>query len=49
MDKIRTKMGDGTPVVLSQKELMHDLEDGTREASENAEIAALTKEELQHL
>lgn len=49
MRKIRTKMGDGTPVALSQKELMQDLEDGTREASENGEIDALTKEELQHL
>ena len=49
MQKILTKMGDGSPVELSEKELWQDLEDGTQEAAENGEIAPLTKEDLKHL
>ena len=49
MGKIRTRFGDGTPVELSQSELMQDLESGTAEAAERGNIPALSKEELQHL
>lgn len=49
MEKIPTKMGDGTPVELTQKELMQDLEDGTQDAAEGGGIEPLTKEEIQHM
>ena len=49
MAKIRTRFGDGTPVELSESELMQDLEAGTAEAAERGDIPALSKEELQHL
>jgi dimethylamine--corrinoid protein Co-methyltransferase len=49
MERIRTRYGDGSPVELSAKELIQDLEDGTREAAERGNIPALSKEELQHL
>lgn len=49
MAKIRTRFGDGTPVELSESELMEDLESGTADAAERGNIPALAKEELQHL
>jgi len=49
MGKIRTRFGDGSPVELSEADLMQDLENGTAEAAERANIPALSKEELQYL
>jgi len=49
MGKIRTRHGDGSPVELSESEMMRDLEEGTRDAAERGNIPVLTKEELQHL
>ena len=49
MAKIRTRFGDGTPVELSESELMQDLETGTAEAAERGNIPVLSEEELQHL
>ncbi len=49
MGKIFTRYGDGTPVEMSAKELMQDLEDGTSDAAERGDIPALSKEELQYL
>ena len=49
MGKIFTRYGDGTPVEMSAKELMQDLEDGTSDAAERGNIPALSKEELQYL
>jgi dimethylamine--corrinoid protein Co-methyltransferase len=49
MGKILTRYGDGSPVELDEREVIRDLEDGTKEAAERGNIAALSKEELQHL
>lgn len=49
MEKIQTRMGDGSPISLSKSELARDLEDGTNDAAERGRIAPLSKEELQHL
>lgn len=49
MGKILTRFGDGSPVELSQSELMQDLENGTAVAAENGRVPALSAEELQHL
>ena len=44
MTNIMTRMGDGYPVELTESQLMADLEAGTREAAEYAEIDPLSKE-----
>jgi len=49
MGKIATRYGDGTPVEISAKDLMRDLEEGTEDAADRGEIPALTQEELDHL
>ena len=49
MEKIFTRYGDGTPLEMSAKELMEDLENGTQDAAERGNIPALSKEELQYL
>jgi len=49
MTKIRTRYGDGTPLELSERELMADLENGTADAAECGNVPALSSEELQHL
>jgi dimethylamine--corrinoid protein Co-methyltransferase len=49
MEKIFTRYGDGTPLEMSAKELMQDLENGTSDAADRGNIPALSKEELQYL
>jgi len=49
MSKIVTRMGDGFTVERTEAELMKDIEDGTREASERAKVPALSSDEMKHL
>jgi dimethylamine--corrinoid protein Co-methyltransferase len=49
MGKILTRYGDGSPVELSEGDVMRDLEEGTQDAAQRGNIPVLSKEELQHL
>ena len=49
MKKILTRFGDGTPVELSENELMADLEAGTAEAADKGGVAPLSSDELVYL
>ncbi len=49
MGKIFTRYGDGTPVELSESELMEDLRAGTEDAADRGNIPPLTDDELKHL
>jgi len=49
MSKIVSRMGDGFPVELSESELLQDIEDGTLDAAQRAEIPALSDVEQKHL
>lgn len=49
MAKIVTRMGDGFTVERTEAELMKDIENGTREASERAKVPALSSDEMKHL
>ena len=49
MEKIFTRYGDGSPLEMSESDLMADLEAGTADAAERGNIPALNKEELQYL
>lgn len=49
MAKILTRYGDGTPLEMGEKELMQDLEAGTRDAAERGGIPVLDREDLNHL
>ena len=47
--KVRTRMGDGSVVELSEGELKRDLEEGTEDAAERGEIPTLSEDELSYL
>lgn len=49
MGKIHTRLGDGTAIELSEKELRVDLENGTADASERGRIPPLAEDELGEL
>ncbi len=49
MGKILTRMGDGTLTEVSSAELRADLEAGTQDAAESAEVPPLAEDELSHL
>ncbi len=49
MSKFFTRMGDGFGIYLSEEEIRADLEEGTKDAADRAQIPQLTKEELDHL
>lgn len=49
MAKIQTRMGDGFRVEMTETEIRRDIENGTQDAAERAEIAPLTEDEMQHL
>ena len=49
MGKILTRMGDGFPVEMSEKQLMEDLVGGAEDAAECGSIPPLSKEDLQYL
>jgi dimethylamine--corrinoid protein Co-methyltransferase len=49
MAKIFSRTGDGWVTELTEVELMQDIVDGTREASENGNVDPLSDEEMAHL
>ena len=49
MQKIYTRMGDGSVVELSESELKQDLEEGTRDAADRGKISPLSRDELAYL
>jgi dimethylamine--corrinoid protein Co-methyltransferase len=49
MAKIKTRMGDGFPVEMTQSQVMQDLEAGAQDAADRGKISPLSKEELQYL
>lgn len=49
MGKIFTRYGDGTPVELSESEIMEDLRVGTEDAADRGRIPPLSDDELKHL
>ena len=49
MEKIYTRMGDGSVTELSESELKRDLEEGTRDAAERGKIPPLSQDELSYL
>ena len=49
MQKIYTRMGDGSAIELSESELRRDFEEGTRDAEERGKIPPLSENELAYL
>ncbi len=49
MEKILTRLGDGSRIEITEGELMRDLEEGTQNASTVGEIEPLGQDELEHL
>ena len=49
MEKIRTRMGDGSFIELTGGELKNDLEEGTQNAATAGEIDPLSQDEIDHL
>jgi len=49
MGKILTRFGDGIYVELTESELKQDLEEGTRDAADRANVPPLSEEELKYL
>jgi len=49
MSKIPSRLGDGWPTELDSAELRMEIEDGTRQASDQGNISPLNEDELQHL
>jgi dimethylamine--corrinoid protein Co-methyltransferase len=49
MGKILTRMGDGSRIEMSEAEIQEDLEAGSQDAAERAEVPPLTDDELKYL
>ncbi len=49
MGKIKTRMGDGFRVEMTEAEVREDLEVGTKDAAERAGVSPLTDDELKYL
>jgi dimethylamine--corrinoid protein Co-methyltransferase len=49
MGKILTRMGDGSRIEMSEAEIQEDLEAGSQDAAERAEVSPLTEDELKYL
>jgi dimethylamine--corrinoid protein Co-methyltransferase len=49
MGKVLTRYGDGTPLEMSEEELMEDLLVGSQDAAERGQIDPLTQSEIEHL
>jgi len=49
VQKIYTRMGDGSVTELSESDLKQDLEEGTRDAAERAKILPLSEDDLRRL
>jgi dimethylamine--corrinoid protein Co-methyltransferase len=49
MGKYFSRMGDGSPIEVTEKEIMADLVEGSEDAADRGKIEPLTKEEYDHL
>ncbi|MCK5551951.1 MAG: [dimethylamine--corrinoid protein] Co-methyltransferase, partial [Deltaproteobacteria bacterium] len=49
MAKVFSRLGDGSPIELTEVELMRDLEEGTADAADRGKIPPLSEEELKYL
>ena len=49
MTKLFSRMGDGYAIELTEGELMRDIEEGTRDASERAKVPPLSNDEIKRL
>lgn len=49
MGKILTRMGDGSRVEMTEAEIRSDLEEGSKDAAERAEVPPLTDDEINYL
>ena len=49
MSKIFTRMGDGSPLEMTEAELRQDIEDGITEAVEKGEVPPLSQDEIEYL
>ena len=49
MSKIFTRMGDGSPILMTEAELRQDIDDGITDAMNKAGVPALTKEDIEYL
>jgi len=49
MSKILTRLGDGSPLEMSEAELRRDLEDGSSDAAERGGVPPLTEEDFKYL
>lgn len=49
MAKVRTRLGDGSPIEITEQELMEDLESGSQDAAERANVPTLTDDEIKYL
>jgi dimethylamine--corrinoid protein Co-methyltransferase len=49
MTKIFTRMGDGSPLEMTEAELRGDIEDGISQAVEKGDVPPLTQEEIEYL
>ena len=49
MEKIQTRLGDGFRIEMTEAEVRQDLEEGTQDAAERADIPVLSDDELAYL
>ncbi len=49
MGKIRTRMGDGSPIELTEKELIEDFEAGSQDAADRAKVPTLNSDDIKYL
>jgi dimethylamine--corrinoid protein Co-methyltransferase len=49
MATIFSRLGDGSPIEMTESELKRDLEEGTADAADRGKIPPLPEEELDHL
>ena len=49
MGKIRTRLGDGSKIEMTEAEIRRDLEPGTADAAERADISPLSDDEIDYL
>jgi len=49
MEKIVTKMGDGSRIEMPAAEIQQELEAGARDAAGRAEVAPLTDDEIKYV
>ncbi len=49
MGKIKTRLGDGFRVEMTETEVREDLEVGTKDAAERAGVSPLSDDELKYL